>query len=567
VHQLASQRDAADGQGTAFRGELLRRYQSLRRFLPALLDTISFDAAPAGRPVLSALESLRALEGRPGRVSASSVSLGVVTGRWRALVLGNPQLGAGEVDRRAYSFCVLEALVAALQRRDVFVTRSGRFTDPRAQLLSGSAWTAARVDICAGLNLESDPRQALERIGVQLDSAYRQTAERLPQNVALQIAELAGADRPDLARLEALEEPEQLSTLRATTTGMLPARVAFSEVLLEVCRWTGFADAFTHLSESLARAEDLPVSICAVLLAEACNISLAEVANRGIPALSPHRLSWSARTTCAPRRSPAANERLLDVHRRIPLVQALGDGHIATVDGMRFRVPVRSIHTGPNPRYFARGRGVTWLNYLSDQFAGLHAIVVPGTLRDSLMILDGLLELAPPGDGSPTVIITDQASYSDQIFGLFWLLGYQFSPRPAGLPDQRSWRIDPHADYGPLDGLARQRINSDPSTTPSPSCATPGTTSPTRTSGGSRRSSTSTSRCSATSPSACRTSSSTGAAGRYASWARPLSVRSCSVTTGGPNPPLGGLRSVYRRDASLKGARGFRRTATCRAWP
>lgn len=41
------------------------------------------------------------------------------------------------------------------------------------------------------------------------------------------------------------------------------------------------------------------------------------------------------------------------------------------------------------------------------------------------------------GIGGPTMIITDQAAYSDQIFGLFWLLGYQFSPRPAGLPDQR----------------------------------------------------------------------------------------------------------------------------------
>ncbi len=102
---------------------------------------------------------------------------------------------------------------------------------------------------------------------------------------------------------------------------------------------------------------------------------------------------------------------------------------------------------------------MTWLNYMSDQFAGLHAIVVPGTLRDSLMILDGLLELQPPGDGGPTMIITDQASYSDQIFGLFWLLGYQFSPRPAGLPDQRFWRLDRHADYGPLDRLARHRIN------------------------------------------------------------------------------------------------------------
>ena len=461
VQQLASQPDTADGQDAAFRGELLRRYPSLRRFLPALFETISFDAAPAGRPVLEALKSLRALEGRPGRVSASSVSLTVVTRHWRALVLANPQLGADEIDRRAYSFCVLEALAAALDRRDVYVTRSGRLTDPRAQLLSGPAWATARPEICTGLNLEPDPQQALERLGAQLDSAYRQTAERLPENVALQIAEIAGADRPDLSKLDALGEPEQLSTLRTTTTAMLPTRVAFSEVLLEVGRWTGFADAFTHLSEGLARAQDLHISICAVLLAEACNISLAEVANSGVPALSLNRLAWVSQNYVRSETVAAANELLLDVYRRIPLVRTLGDGHIATVDGMRFRVPIRSIHTGPNPRYFARGRGVTWLNYLTDQFAGLHAIVVPGTLRDSLMILDGLLELQRPGDGGPTMIITDQASYSDQIFGLFWLLGYQFSPRPAGLPDQRFWRIERHADYGSLNGLARQRINAE----------------------------------------------------------------------------------------------------------
>jgi hypothetical protein len=78
-----------------------------------------------GRPVVDAVESLRALEDHPGRVNASSVAHDVVTGRWRRLVLNNPQLGHDELDRRAYSFCVLEALQAALRSRDVFVTRSG----------------------------------------------------------------------------------------------------------------------------------------------------------------------------------------------------------------------------------------------------------------------------------------------------------------------------------------------------------------------------------------------------------------------------------------------------------
>ena len=202
VHRLAAQPDPQDGQDAAFREELLRRYQSLRRFMPILLDAVSFEAAPGGQAVLEAIESLRALEGRAGRVSAATVSLKVVSGRWRRLVLANPQLGENEVDRRAYAFCVLEALQAALNRRDVFVSRSGRFTDPRAKLLQGPAWTAARPEICAGLSLDPAPQRALEQLSAQLDSAYRETAERLDANLALEIAEIAGNDRPDLSKLE-----------------------------------------------------------------------------------------------------------------------------------------------------------------------------------------------------------------------------------------------------------------------------------------------------------------------------------------------------------------------------
>lgn len=186
MDRLASRPDPQDGRDAAFRKELLRRYQSLRRFLPSLLDTVAFEAAPGGQPVLEAMGSLRALEGRPRRVSVTMVSLKIVNGRWRRLVLSNPQLGEDEVDRRGYSFCVLEALQGALRRRDVFVPRAGRFTDPRAKLLDGPAWTAARPEICVGLNLDPAPQRALEKLAAQLDSAYRQTADRLDANLALE---------------------------------------------------------------------------------------------------------------------------------------------------------------------------------------------------------------------------------------------------------------------------------------------------------------------------------------------------------------------------------------------
>ena len=54
--------------------------------------------------------------------------------------------------------------------------------------------------------------------------------------------------------------------------------------------------------------------------------------------------------------------------------------------------------------------------------------------------------------------MTDTSGYSDLVFGLFWLLGYQFSPRLADAGEARFWRLDKEADYGILDNLARQTV-------------------------------------------------------------------------------------------------------------
>jgi TnpA family transposase len=90
---------------------------------------------------------------------------------------------------------------------------------------------------------------------------------------------------------------------------------------------------------------------------------------------------------------------------------------------------------------------------------GFFGFVVPGTLRDSMVILDGLLEQHT--SLQPTTLVTDSASYSDVVFGLFMLLGYRFCPRLADLGDTRFYRINPTADYGPLNGIARHRVNTE----------------------------------------------------------------------------------------------------------
>jgi TnpA family transposase len=62
-------------------------------------------------------------------------------------------------------------------------------------------------------------------------------------------------------------------------------------------------------------------------------------------------------------------------------------------------------------------------------------IVIPGTLRDSLFILEGLLEQQT--SLQPTQLMSDTAGSSEIVFGLFWLLGFQFSPRLADIGGTR----------------------------------------------------------------------------------------------------------------------------------
>jgi len=104
-------------------------------------------------------------------------------------------------------------------------------------------------------------------------STYKKVAANFDDNAAVTL-DLKGKN-PSLTitNLEKLEEPKSLTRLSERVISLLPA-VDLTELLLEIHAHTGFADEFTHVSEANARAEDLTVSLSAVLLAEACNMVL-----------------------------------------------------------------------------------------------------------------------------------------------------------------------------------------------------------------------------------------------------------------------------------------------------
>jgi TnpA family transposase len=73
----------------------------------------------------------------------------------------------------------------------------------------------------------------------------------------------------------------------------------------------------------------------------------------------------------------AANAAAMVSQAEVPIVEFWGAGLLASVDGLRFVVPVRTVSAAPSPKYFGFKRGITWLNAVNDQVAGIGQMVVP----------------------------------------------------------------------------------------------------------------------------------------------------------------------------------------------
>ena len=270
----------------------------------------------------------------------------VISATWRPLVVDHDH----QIQRDAYTICVLQELMRQLRQRDVYLTPSDQWHDPRQYLIDETRWKRIKPQICRLLDRYSDPEPELENLVRLLDDAYEQTNRTLRDDPNLRMEIIDGIPRPIVTPLDSNETTPEREILQNTLTKRLPA-VDLPDLMLEVHQMTSFADAFTHVSERTARIDDLATSICAVLLAEGCNIGLEAVIDDNTSALSTQRLEWVQQNYIRPDTISEANRWLIQAQSQLQITQMWGGGDVASADGLRFAVPQRALHGGFNRKY------------------------------------------------------------------------------------------------------------------------------------------------------------------------------------------------------------------------
>jgi len=316
VRELATPRERRESEGWK------HAVENVMRFFARLLSTLEFESTPAASTLMSAIRFLQPVE-EGKRRSWKQAPRTFVPKRWESVVF--PLEGKGFPDQRVYQLCVAHRLHQALKGREVFVPRSTRFSDPRAQLLTVERWQEVKAEVGRSLHLPLEAKPFLEMLTTQLDTRYREVLERLPGNTEVRIEVTPEGIKVNLKALEKLAETPSHSTLNNQIDARLPV-LDLPELLLEIHGATGCLDAFDLASEGTSRATDIHLSVAAVLVAQACNIGLKAVSQPSHPALNLHRLAWVQQNYFRPETLEKANVRLVNYHTGLELAHKWGGG-------------------------------------------------------------------------------------------------------------------------------------------------------------------------------------------------------------------------------------------------
>ena len=449
------------------------RYSYLRQFIPTFLNAlpVSGNAETAG--LRKAIEILRELNESGKRKIPDDAPVDFVDAKWWNYVFDDQE----RIVKKYYELCVLFELRAKLRSGDIWVEGSRRYARLDSYLIPAEDWSQMRPAVCELLGLPEDGavrlqvRQAeLQELYIQFDRFFDDLvkkhkrkalkAENLPDYYdPAEHLEPKIDIRMENGKMIVTKLPgEQISptseALKKEVSERLP-EIELTDLLIEVDGWMNFSSHFTHPNGNEPRTADTLHHCYASILAQACNFGFMQM--QRMSGLTYRKMAWFSTWYLREETLKAAFSELVNFHSRLPLAALWGGGTLSSSDGQRFPVSVKTRNAVSVPRYFGYGRGLTYYTWTSDQYSQFGTKVVPTTIRDATYVLDEILD----NETELTILehTTDTAGYTDLVFGLFDLLGMQFSPRLADLAGKTLYSIDKKIKYKNINSLITGKIN------------------------------------------------------------------------------------------------------------
>ncbi len=398
-------------------------YTQIRRYAPALLETLQLKAATVATDLLNGVEILKKMNADHTRKLPLEVPTSFIRKRWKTLIFKD-----GDIDKKFYELCVFTELKNTLRSGDIWVQGSRQFKDFETYLLPMDQFDQLKIDIQIPLTININKQDYLkERLTL------------LNQQLTM-VNKLAAADAiPDITFSDsgfkmsplAPAVPKEADILIQRVANLLP-HIKITDLLIEVDSWTGFTKHFTHLKKEATTPDN--TLLLTVILADAINLGLTKM-SESCPGSTYSKLAWLQAWYIRDETYTMALAELVNVQNKHPMAAHWGDGSTSSSDGQRFRTTSHAERRGHvNPKY-GNDPGVQVYTHISDQYMPFHSKVIHVGVRDATYVLDGLLY--HESNLKIEEHYTDTAGFTDHVFALMHLLGFKFAPRIRDLTDKR----------------------------------------------------------------------------------------------------------------------------------
>jgi len=192
-----------------------------------------------------------------------------------------------------------------------------------------------------------------------------------------------------------------------------------------------------------------------VLLAEGLNLGLSKMAG----ATNAHdyfQLSRLSRWHVESEAMSRALAKVIEAQSALPMARFWGTGQTASSDGQFFPTARHGEAMNLINAKYGQEPGLKAYTHVSDQFGPFATQTIPATVNEAPYILDGLL-MTDAGQKIREQY-ADTGGFTDHVFAVTALLGFQFIPRIRDLPSKRLYLFDPAACPKELKGLIGGKI-------------------------------------------------------------------------------------------------------------
>jgi TnpA family transposase len=208
------------------------------------------------------------------------------------------------------------------------------------------------------------------------------------------------------------------------------------DVLNSIDRETDFLSSFQHYSQS--RIKSNHNLLLASILGYGCNLSLSRMGkiSKGI---NENQLDNTKIWYFSEDNTTEANDKIVAYIEKLELVKIVRhdtDVNHTSSDGQKYSIAsnIDSTNAGHSNKYFGADKGVVTYTFIDESNRLFHSTVINVSERESGYVIDGLLHNETVKSDLHS---GDSHSYTELIFGLTNILGFNFGPRIKNFKDQQ----------------------------------------------------------------------------------------------------------------------------------